>query len=480
MEQAIQMARAIRVNHARNYLTEFSCYIDPNAAQNYEAEHLRRISEKLEAVERGEIKRLFVTCPPRHWKSSLCSEKFPTWYLSRHPKDSVILTSHSGNLALGFSRNVRDCIIGNNRYRELFPNVEVNQDFSSTQDWALLGAYRSTMRALGVGAAPTGRGANLIIIDDPIADNVEANSKVRRDAVWDWYKQTLRDRLDPNGAIVLIMSRWHSEDLAGRLMQASEAGDGEKWETLHMPAISEQGEALWPEKYPLEALDGIKKGVGSKAFAAKYQGRPRPDEGNVLDSSKFVMIDADSVPELVQIVRAWDLAFSDKQSADYLAGAKVGMDGKGNYYILHVKRRQGKWPDGKREIISTAHQDGTKVIMTIESNGPQKGYYQDLKVHPELQQHVIFEDIPEGNKEMRASLWGSRMQDGLIFCVRADWNGDFFDQCDQFPGSDHDDCVDGVSSAYKYLSGNTNVMATRVEAIDRREYGMPRYSRRVL
>lgn len=477
-DQRIQLARAIRSEQAREHLTEFSCYIDPNAARFYSSAHLQKIADKLEQVERGEIKRLFVTCPPRHWKSSLCSEKFPMWFLGRHPKESIILTSHSSNLAMGFSRNIRDTIVGNNRYRELFPGSEVNMEFSSVADWALLGAHRSSFRALGVGASPTGAGASLLVIDDPIADNSEANSKTRRDAVWDWYTQTLRDRLEPGAAIVLIMSRWHEEDLAGRLMQASEAGDGEEWEELHMPAIDENNQALWPDKYPTGELDKIKKGIGSRAFAAKFQGRPRPDEGNILDSGKFVMVDADAVPPLIQMVRSWDLAFSDKKSADYVAGAKVGMDGTGHYYILHIKRIHGRWTDSKPQIISTAPIDGQEVAVTIEANGTQLGYYQDMQADEDMQKFRVIQDKPEGTKEMRASIWGSRMADGLIHCVRAHWNGDFFDQCDAFPSSDHDDMIDAVSAAYNYLATTSVVNAHRVEGNREDRAGFPRYNRR--
>jgi len=445
--------RELRLRLCREDLIEFCKRVDPKAVEQYRAAHLRQIADKLEAVERGEIKRLFITTPPKHWKSSLVSEKFPAWYLSQHPDQSVILATHTISLSEGFSRNVRDMIITNEMYHELFPAVRVRDDVAGVSEWLLSGGYRSSCRAVGTGGAITGKGGQLIIIDDPISDEKVAFSSTQRNAVWTWYQNTLRDRLEPNGAMVLVMSRWHKDDLAGRLLKASASGQGEKWETLHLPATDKDGNALWPERWPVNELEKIKRGIGTRAWNAKFMGNPRDVDEMLLDSTKLKMLDLAAVPELVSIVRRWDLAFSEKQGADYLAGAKVGKDAVGNFYILDIKRLRGRWPKNKPEIVRIAQDvDPPNVICAIESNGTQLGYFQDIQADKQMANRIVKEDKPEGSKEMRASMWGSRLDDGLIHCVRGPWNGEFFDECDDFPNSDHDDCVDAVSGAYAILS----------------------------
>lgn len=451
---------------AREDLIEFACRTDPLAAPQYRAPHLQRIAEKLEAIERGEIKRLFVTCPPRHWKSSLCSEKFPTWFLARHPDKSVIAAAHTLALVEKFSRNVRDTILANLHFKELFPKLQIRHDAAGVSDWSLRYAWRSSFRAVGVGGALLGSGADLILIDDPIADAFEAMSKTQRDNLWQWYQTTLRTRLEPGGSIVLIMSRWHEDDLAGRLMAASRAEDGEKWETLHLPALDVAGEALWPERWPLAGLEQVKKAIGSRAFAAQFQGDPRHDEGAILDSSKLVMVEESELPKFSKVVRSWDLAFSDRQGADYVAGAKLGLAPNGDRYILHLKRLHGRWTASKPSIIDTAQEDGARVTCSIEANGTQLGYFQDIQADARMQRIEVLPDKPEGTKEMRASVWGSRLVDGIIKCVRAPWNAMLFDQMNYFPNTDHDDLVDAVSAAFAQLGESSG--ASESVAVDRK------------
>jgi predicted phage terminase large subunit-like protein len=221
-----------------------------------------------------------------------------------------------------------------------------------------------------------------------------------------------------------------------------------------------EGAALWPQRWPLNELQIIRHGVGARAFAARFQGDPRADEGNILDSRKLPLIEACDVPPLMKIVRRWDLAFSERQGADYLAGAKIGITFDGKVFILHVDRVNGRWTKGKAQIVRTAKADGVGVTVAIESNGTQLGYYQDIKDHPEMLGHVVLSDCPVGTKEMRASVWGTRLEDGIIKCVRGPWNGMLIDEMDSFgPGCEHDDVVDAVSGAYALcVSGVRNAV----------------------
>lgn len=443
----------------RRHLIDFAQGVDPRAAACYGAPHLRRIAEKLEAFERRDFTRLFITTPPRHWKSSLIAEKFVAWYLGRHPTQSVGLASHTSSLSERFSRSVRDLIAANTTFSETFPGVAIRPDQSGVSDWLLAGGFRSSCRAIGTGGALIGSGFDLLVIDDPVADHEAAFSKRQRDATWAWYQNVLRERLDPGGLIVLVMSRWHEDDLAGRLLKAAEDGTGEKWEQLHLPAVDENGNALWPERWPVAELDKIKLAIGSRAWAAKFQGRPKPDAGNILDSRKLVMIDADAVPPLIAQARYWDLAFSERDGADFVAGAKLGRDANGRIYILHVRRVKGRWPESKPIIVDIASGDGPSVNVGIEANGTQLGYAQDAKADSRMSDRYVQAVKPIGSKEMRASLWGSRLDDGLIYCVRAPWNNELFEEMDSFPFGAHDDQVDGISGAYSMLNAPTIAFA---------------------
>lgn len=455
--EKLALANWLRMQLCRSSLAFFCGQIDPNAAAKYGSPHMRLMAGWLERIEAGELRRLFITAPPRHWKSSLVSEKFTLWFLSKNPERSVGVFSHGSALPTRFSMNVRSNIISNPRFRQVFPGVELKEGSSNQSDWSLSCAYRSSFQAFGVGAAPTGHGFDLIVIDDPIADAAEAYSKSALDKVWVWYQETLRDRLNPGGAIVMVMSRWHENDLAGRLLRASDAKEGEHWDTLLLKAVAEgpdpmgrkQGEALWPDEWSLDELLRVKQAQGARAFAARYQGSPRAMEGSLLDSGKLKMIDSEQVPSLRRKVRRWDLAFSDSDAADYLSGAKMGVDNAGRRYILHIKRVQGKWTQGLPMILRMAVEDGLDTEVAIEANGTQLGYAQEVKQL--LPTRLVREDKPTGNKEMRAALWGSRLEDGIIYCVRGEWNQEFFDEMDYFPNAEHDDMVDAVSGAWGML-----------------------------
>ena len=475
---------------AKEDLIEFCCHIDPLAADRYRAKHLQCIASKLEQVECGLVTRLYITTPPRHWKSSLVSEKFPTWYLARNPKHSVGIFSHGMALPTRFSINVRKNISYNPLFADLFPEVKV--DGGPTCGWSLKGAFRLSMRSLGVYCAPTGEGYDLIIVDDPVGDANEANSPAALDKSIRWYRETLRDRLNPGGKIIIVMSRWAKNDLAGYVMAESKSGDGEFWEELRLPALAEpddvlgrpEGAALWPEWVDEEALAQIKKAQGSRAFAARFQGSPRSEDGNLLNSSKLIMIDAADLPEQMEItVRRWDLAFSEPgiRKADWSAGVKMGRHGD-RRFILHVKRVQGKWPKVAPIIKQLADTDGVNCICMVEANGTQKGYADQMI--EEIPNRMVEADCPEGNKEMRAAIWGNRLADnntttkqGVIYCVRGEWNEELFDEMDYFPNGDNDDIVDGVSGAWNRI----NQPGGTAKTVDHREQherlSMPRYRR---
>lgn len=218
--------------------------------------------------------------PPRHGKSELASKRFPAWCLGRNPKRQIIAASYNSDLANDFGRNVRN-IVAEPEFGQVFPGIGLAADSQAANRMNTNhgGAYV----AAGVGTAVTGRGANIALIDDPFKDREEADSERRRELVWDWYRSTLYTRLMPGGAVVLIQTRWHEDDLAGRLLEQ----DAGQWDVLELPAINDAGEALWPAWYPVDTLQRIKATVGPREWSALYQQKPQPDEGTFFKREWF-------------------------------------------------------------------------------------------------------------------------------------------------------------------------------------------------
>jgi hypothetical protein len=316
---------------SQNDLIDFSIYTNKRYIPNW---HHEEIAKQLMRVEKGEIKRLMLFVPPRYGKSELASINFPGWYLGRHPEKEIITSSYSAELAQDFGYKTRN-LVNSTEYQQLF-NTRLREDSQSKAKWLTQegGGYT----AVGVGGAITGRGANVLLIDDPIKNREEAESQTIRDKVWNWYTSTAYTRLEKDGAVILIMTRWHMDDLAGRLLEAERNG-GEKWEVVKFPAIAlkdekhrKAGEPLWSEKYNLEALANIKKTVGTYDWSALFQQEPVLSETQefkpqFLQYRNYEQVRALDTTNYLTI----DTAISQRDSAD------------NNGYCLNFIDRENKW-----------------------------------------------------------------------------------------------------------------------------------------
>lgn len=422
----------LRRRGARGRLIAFTEY----TLDSYEsAPHHRLIAERLEAVERGEIKRLMIFMPPRHGKSELASRRFPAWYLGRKPKAEIIAASYNSDMAADFGRDVRS-IVASEEYQAVFPGVCLRVDSKAAERWhtTVGGAYR----AAGVGTAMTGRGADLLLIDDPIKDREEADSDLRRDRVWDWYRSTAYTRLSPEGRIVVIQTRWHEDDLSGRLLEQMSA-EGDQWEILELPALNADGSALWPERYPAERLNAIRATLGQREWSALYQQQPQPDEGGFF-KREYLKTWAEK-PKHLHIYGTSDYAVTDGDG-DYTVHRVWGVDPQGNLYRLDGWRGQTTadvWVEEKLDLIARWKPFawfGEAGVIQKAVEPMLRRRMLERKVFCRLEWLASIHDKPT-----RARGFQARAAMGKVFFEPQADLGEFL----SFPAGKHDDDVDCAS-----------------------------------
>ncbi|GEO26242.1 hypothetical protein AAC03nite_20270 [Alicyclobacillus acidoterrestris] len=395
------------------------------------------------------------------------SKKFPAWFLGRNPTKEMIITSYSADLAYDFSRIAKNTL--DTWGSQLF-GVEVE---GAVGRWGIKGK-RGGLAAAGVGGPITGRGAHVAIIDDPFKNWQDAASSTIRENVWDWYRSTLRTRLAPKGAIVLVMTRWHEDDLAGRLLEAAKV-DGEKWERVDLQAVAEEedalgrkvGEVLWPERFAPKEYEDMRRAVGSRLWAALYQQRPSPDEGTILKREwwKFYK----EIPtRFDEIVQSWDCTFKDAQTSDYVVGQVWGRV-KGDYYLLDqirsrmditatmqaIRNLSAKWPKSRTKLIEDKA-NGPAVIQMLNR---------------EISGLVAVN--PNGGKVVRAQAIAGVVEAGNVYLPdpsKVSWINDFVEECAAFPNGQNDDQVDACTQAINRMSNRLTAIKAPVPVGDGSSY----------
>lgn len=428
------------------------------------APHLDLLNKAFLDVAAGACNRLAVFMPPRHGKSEFLSHWAPAWYLGTFPERRVIQCGYGDEFATTWGRRVRDTI--DEAYREgVFP-VRVRRDLRAADDWQLQG-HKGGLLAAGVGGAITGRGADLLLIDDPIKSRAEADSPAFRRRLWDWYTNDAYTRLEPDGAVVLIQTRWHHDDLAGRLLRAMAEGTGDQWRVISLPALAEEddllgrspGQALWPERYSREKLLDVKRILGGYAFASLYQQRPTPREGGFFRSEWFTYVDeAPPREQWLRFVRYWDLA-GTQDGGDWTAGALLVLARDGYMYLVDVRHAQLSPHGVEQLVVQTARRDGPGIPIVIEQDPGQAGkaqveQYQRL---PDLRQYGVWGNRADGPKHVRAEPFASRLEGGMLRLVRGAWNADFSDElCGYNPEDNNpqDDQIDAVAGAYTIITSD--------------------------
>jgi predicted phage terminase large subunit-like protein len=417
-----------------------------------EGEHHRLIAEKLERVARGELKRLIINMPPRHSKSEFASFLMPAWFLGRNPKLKIIQATHNTELAVRFGRKVRD-LIDDPAYKEIFPSTNLKEDNKGAGKWGTDkgGEYF----AAGVGAAVTGRGADLFIIDDPHSEQ-DAMSESAFDNAYEWYTSGPRQRLQPGGAIILVMTRWGKKDLTGRLL-ANQSSDpmADQWEVVEFPALLPSGRPLWPEFWDKDALLSIKASLPLGKWAAQWQQQPTSEGSAIVRKEWWRQWEKEKIPPLKYIIQAYDTAFSKKETADYSAITTWGIfepeEGtRDNIILLDAQRGRWNFPELK-EVAFEEHQYWEPDMVIVEAKATGKPLIDELRARgiPALGFSPGRRAGGGGvDKTTRMHMVSPLFEAGLVWAPEDKrFAEEVIEEVTSFPNGDHDDFCDSMTLA---------------------------------
>jgi predicted phage terminase large subunit-like protein len=451
-------------------------------------EYLQQVARYIETHGKEGISRLMIMMPPRHGKSELASRKFPAYLLGRAPDSRIILTSYGADLASKNSRDVRE-IVTSKAFQALFgiksnkeEPVILSSDSRSVTAWDLAQPHLGGVVAAGVGGGITGLGADLLVLDDPFKNREEAESETRRELVDDWWKSSARTRLSPWGAVVLFHTRWHPDDLAGRIIQRmvnDESAD--QWVIVNLPALAldeypdaetqkmkmrdgiflpledqlkrTAGEALWPSHFSRDWLASAKVNVGVYDFEALYQQQPYSKEGQRYKREWFKTIT--KLPgevKIIFVVRLWDKANS--KAGDFTCGVLMAYCSDGYFYIMDVVRKQMTTYERDQKMLKTAQTDQEtygKVKIWHQQDPGSAGKDSAEATNRVLMGFPAKFEVVSGSKEDRSGPLESAFQGGMVYLLQAAWNEAFIDECVAFPRGRYDDQVDAASGAYNKL-----------------------------
>lgn len=424
-------------------------------------QHLVLLDQKLWELATGRIKRLMVLMPPRHGKSELASKYFPAWFIGRFRK-RIILCSYEARFAANWGDKAREVL---REYGAEVFGARLSGQSSARDWWELVGG--GAMMTAGVGGPITGKGADILIIDDPLKNAEDAASATMREKQWEWYTSTAVTRVEPDGGVLLIQTRWNDDDLAGRLLKAQEKGEGDEWEVLSLPAVADEvedvaldggltyhrepGDALWPARFNASQLAAVRKRVGERVWTALYQQKPTPD-GGVIWKREWLLQRYTKPPEkLALLALAIDSAWKTGVANDYSVIAAWGAT-MTDYYLLDLWRDRVELPDLLTAITDMAAKWKPDAIL-IEDAASGQGAIQILRRQGRW---PIVAYPPVGSKESRAAGVTPLGQAGKVWLpAAAEWLMVWLDEHLRFPNAAHDDCVDTSSMGLSWLRDAT-------------------------
>ncbi len=414
--------------------------------------HHAKMAEAFERVAAGTCKRLIINMPPRHTKSEFASYLLPAWFLGKFPHKKVIQTSHTAELAVGFGRKVRN-LVDTEQYHKIFPDLELQSDSKAAGRWNT--SKGGDYFAIGVGGAVTGKGADLLIIDDPHSEQEAALAEVNPDIydkTYEWYTSGPRQRLQPGGAIVVVMTRWSKKDLTGQVLKSAAQRGGEEWEVIEFPAIMPSGVPLWPQFWSLKELAALREELPNAKWMAQYQQAPTSDVSAIVKRDWWRTWEKDDPPSCEFTLMAWDTAFEKSQRADYSALTTWGVfyhpDDNGqlqaNIILLNAFRERMEFPRLKQKAIEHYRDwEPDSVIIEKKASGAPLIYEMRSMGIPVQE----FTPSRGNDKISRLNAVSDLFASGRVWAPATRWAEEVIDEVASFPGGDHDDYVDSVSLA---------------------------------
>ncbi len=412
-----------------------------------EGNHHRVMADAFNRIASGELKRLIINMPPRHTKSEFASHLFPAWYLGKFPDRKVIQTAHTAELAVGFGRKVRN-LVGSGEYSKIFPGVALSVDSKAAGRWNT--NKEGDYFAIGVGGAVTGKGADILIVDDPHSEQEAAmNDPDVYNKTYEWYTSGPRQRLQPGGAICLVMTRWSTKDLTGSILKASiERGGADEWEIIELPAILPSGKPLWPGFWPLDQLESLRAELPVPKWSAQYQQDPTSEEGAIIKREWWKEWKEKKPPSCEFVIQSWDTAFLAKETADYSACTTWGVfyteDGEAKIVLLDALQERLEFPDLKvRAYEMYKEYDPDAFIVEAKAAGSPLIF--------ELRRIGIpvAEYTPGRGKDKvaRVNAVSDLFFSGHVYAPKTRWAEEVIEQFAAFPYGDHDDLVDSSTQA---------------------------------
>ena len=414
--------------------------------------HHARMARAFERVACGELKRLIINMPPRHTKSEFASYLLPAWFLGNYPHKKVIQTSHTAELAVGFGRKVRN-LVDQETYRSVFQGVELQADSKAAGRWATNAG--GDYFAIGVGGAVTGKGADLLIIDDPHSEQEAALAEINPDIydkTYEWYTSGPRQRLQPGGSIVVVMTRWSKRDLTGQVLKSAAQRGGDEWEVIEFPALLPSGNPLWPEFWSLKELAALKEELPNSKWQAQYQQNPVSEASAIVKREWWQTWEEEDPPNCDFVLQAWDTAFEKSNRADYSAVTTWGVfyhpDDNGiaqsNIILLNAFRERMEFPRLKKEAVEQFKEwDPDSIIIEKKASGAPLIYEMRAMGIPVQE----FTPSKGNDKISRLNAVSDLFASGRVWAPNTQWAEEVIDEVASFPAGEHDDYVDSVSLA---------------------------------
>lgn len=447
LELAMQYKESVARENAQSNFMGFVKTVWPSFING---RHHKIMARKFEEVANGKIKRLIINLPPRHSKSEFASYLLPAWFLGKYPNKKIIQCSNTAELAVGFGRKVRN-LVDSDIYGSVFPNVSLQSDSKAAGRWST--NHGGEYFAIGVGGTVTGKGADLLIIDDPHSEQEAAIASTNPevyDKVYEWYSSGPRQRLQPGGAILVVMTRWSKRDLVGKIVKSWIDKDGEEWEIIDFPAILPSGKPLWPEFWSLKELEALKLELPISKWNAQYQQQPTSEEGAIIKREWWKIWEHEKPPQCEFVIQSWDTAFTKNERSDYSACTTWGVfymnenENDPHVILLDAFKARMEFPELKEKAYKH-YMDWEPDAFVVEAKAAGSPLIYELRQRGIPVQE--FTPTRGNDKIARINSVSDLFASGKVWAPPTRWAEEVIEEMAAFPNSEHDDLTDSSSQA---------------------------------